>query len=145
MISNFGYALFAYVLVITLFGARCVAYEDFVEHVEASVRNASDVSYGSCHDQLHESILESSIILEGSKEARRPSSQFTNSTEIHAQNSTSRDDARVAHCIVGSARTLWHPHAYKSIQDNFISALGGLHNTFMYLKLLKTAEAFTLK
>lgn len=104
--------------------------------VQAAADGPSNVTFASCHDELHRNILAASFILEGPKEARRPATQAKRCTANgRLRNDSSTEEARVAHCIVGSARTLWHPHAYKSIQDNFISALGGNYNTFMYLKL----------
>jgi hypothetical protein len=111
--------------------------------VQVSAEGPSNVTFASCHDQLHRNILASSFILEGPKKARRPATQ-RNCSEAAGLlgNESSTEEARVAHCIVGSARTLWHPHAYKSIQDNFISALGGNYNTFMYIKLEDSKELF---
>jgi len=139
----FGYTLFAFTLVTTSNGVPYIANEGRADHETAVARNSSNISFASCHNQLHERILASSYIFEGSTEARQPIHQLK-SSDIDGviRNVSSGDDTRVAHCIVGSARTLWHPHAYKSIQDNFISALGGSYNTFMYMKLADSKELF---
>ena len=137
MIIKFGYPFCTcYVLITACLSVNSIANEDDEQRAATVlVQNTTNVTFASCHNQLHETILASSYIFEGSKDARRPTRQL---------NSSEGDEipARVAHCIVGSARTLWHPHAYKSIQNNFIEALGGSYNTFMYLKLEDSKELF---
>ena len=137
MVIKFGYTFCTYFVLITAcFSVSSIANEDNEQRAATVlVQNTSNVTFASCHNQLHETILASSYIFEGSKDARRPTFQTNNSKNNKSHNGTSRENSRVAHCIVGSARTLWHPHAYKSIQNNFISALDGSYNSFTYLKL----------
>ena len=85
-------------------------------------------SYSSCREELNFQILEQSLILRGDPTPRTSRGAYCKKTK-------SGTGKRIAHCIAGSARTLWHHKAHGTIQSNFIEGLGGDYNTFMYIKL----------
>eukprot|EP00613_Pedinella_sp_CCMP2098_P031528 CAMPEP_0171739118 /NCGR_PEP_ID=MMETSP0991-20121206/34036_1 /TAXON_ID=483369 /ORGANISM="non described non described, Strain CCMP2098" /LENGTH=693 /DNA_ID=CAMNT_0012336661 /DNA_START=172 /DNA_END=2250 /DNA_ORIENTATION=- len=116
---------------------------------EDSDGSDGNVTYQSCHDDLFRGVMSRSMIY---NEATNENAS-ARSTKVGAcsskfelgclGNNSSGPLPRVAHCVAGSARTLWHPKAYKQLQDNFIDALGGDYNTFMFLKLSDSKATYS--
>mmetsp|Transcript_27893 Transcript_27893/g.57319 ORF Transcript_27893/g.57319 Transcript_27893/m.57319 type:complete len:405 (+) Transcript_27893:264-1478(+) len=112
----------------------------------------NSTTYQSCHEDFYRGILarslvfNSSTILKGTTASIGAKKDLCSSENYGCQNKRNQGSVpRVAHCIAGSARTLWHPRVYKRLQDNFIDALGGNYTTFMYLKLTDSKSLLETK
>ncbi len=97
-------------------------------HTPNTTSYTSNVTFQSCRAALNAQILARSFRHDGDPAPRV-------STRPVCRGLPTASPPRVAHCLAGSARTLWHVVAHARLQRNLIEAFGGAHNTFAFLKL----------
>jgi hypothetical protein len=127
--------------------AMLIALYWMVYALRCNSATAESVTHAQCHHELNRGMLNMSFIQTDRIGSSRPGSKLSEvicKPGDGSYRSDSLQDAidekqrkkqqpRFAHCIAGSARTLWSPKAHETIQHNFIEALGGYYNTFMYI------------